>query len=100
MPLLTETTHPRMRRVPVWLLMLTMVVLPLVGVVGWSCYQPLTLAYELKGIAFGRVPADHLSHWQRVSGYAWQDGPAYGGRAVKLPGGEKTSWYWIGWGWE
>jgi len=51
MPLLTETTHPRKRCALVWLLILALVVLLVVGFVGWSCYRPV--AFEMAGHGVG-----------------------------------------------
>jgi hypothetical protein len=65
MPLLTEATHLRKRCVTVWLLIFALVVLP-VGVVGWSCYQPVQLSLGAGAINFGRMGRDFNGTESRV----------------------------------
>jgi hypothetical protein len=52
MPFLTETSQPRMRHLPVWLLILAVGILPL-GVFAWSCYRPITLEVGVHGVGLG-----------------------------------------------
>lgn len=92
MPLLTATDPPRQRRVPVWMLILALVVLPLVGLFAWSCYQPVRLVVNSRGIAFGRFSEDDLR--QEPTGI-----PGYGWSAFKLPGGRKTGSYVVAYIW-
>jgi hypothetical protein len=86
MPILTEAAPPRKRRAPVWLLILAVVVLPPVGLFGWSCYRTVHLKHAHRWIAFGRTkkgPANRNS------------GPGWTTVNLKLPGGRFTGWY--GW---
>lgn len=95
MPLLTEANLPRKHRPPVWGLVSAFAVLLLVALFGWSFHQPVelavNLAYELRGIGFGRVTQDPTDFAPSTSsGGLW---------SIKLPGGPKTGWYGIAWNW-
>jgi hypothetical protein len=94
MPILTETTHPRKRRTPVWLLILALVVLPLVGLFAWSWYQPVRFLYGLRGVGFGRVtiPIGLNPPWVLQSDYAWV--------GIKLPEKRGNEWYAASWVWK
>jgi len=72
MPILTKTTHPRKRRTPVWLLVLALVVLSLGTVVTWSCFKPVSLVYQGRGVGFGWAADARIGYpLRRRSGYAW-----------------------------
>jgi hypothetical protein len=99
MPILIETTHPRKRRAPVWLLILAVVVLPLVGVFAWSCVQPVVLFDGTRGVAFWHLTEAQLSGFMhRPSNYSFFRGPNRGMNIFKLPGHE-TGYYLAGWAW-
>ena len=53
-----DRSHPRKRRAPVWLLILAVVVLPLVGLFGWSFHQRVTVEGSWGQIRFERSPYD------------------------------------------
>jgi hypothetical protein len=76
----------------VWALVLALVGLPLVGLFAWSCYQPVWIVNDNRGVGFG-----YTTHpfWSRSTTY-W---PHYGWGFIKLPGGRKTGWYVAGWLW-
>lgn len=99
MPLLPEADPPSKRRAPVWLLILAVVVLPLVGVFGWSWFQPVTITQGKRGVAFGRTTYPyHRMAGRRGPGFTWDGSSRVGWMAVKLPGSE-TGWYAVGWAW-
>ena len=56
MPLLCEADLPRKHRAPVALAILAVVVLPLVGVFGWSWFQPVALRIGGNEVVFGYGP--------------------------------------------
>ncbi len=85
MPILTATDPPRKRRVPVWAPILAVVLLPLFGVFGWSCYQSVNFLVDGQTISFGRTT-------QPMGVGYWQMGPDQGWD-LKLPGGRATGWY-------
>lgn len=53
MPLVSEADTLRKRRVPVWSLFLLAWVLLPVGVIAWSCFQPITIEVGGTGYGFG-----------------------------------------------
>ena len=59
MPLLAEADPPRKRRPPVALVIFAVVVVPLVGLIGWSCYRPIELHQSNHCVAFG------YGYWER-----------------------------------
>jgi hypothetical protein len=99
MPLLTEATHPRKRRAPVWLLVLAVVVLPLVGLFGWSWSQLIDLGPPDLGVAFGCLN-EETTRAAGASGanYAWEGDLIHGFWTFRLPGKE-AGWYYVGWTW-
>ena len=53
MPILGEADSLRKRRLPVASVIFAVVVLLLVGLIGWSCYRPIELPLSNHGVAFG-----------------------------------------------
>jgi hypothetical protein len=92
MPILTETTHPRRRRLPVWALILAVVVLPLLGVFGWSLHRPVLIDDGLRQAAFGRFNIEPRGNSQPNTLH-------FGGGCLKMPGGRQTGWYVWYWFW-
>jgi hypothetical protein len=94
MPLLTETTHARKRRAPVWLLILVvMALLLLLLVFGWSWHRPVYLKVGVRqGIALGCFSDAHVRGLLPSS-------PRHRWKAYKLPGGPQAGYYVVGYVW-
>lgn len=102
MPILTQPASRSQRRLPVWALLLALVVLPLVGVFGWSCYQPvgLTLGMHEVGFGYGRkaYASSLFKYGLMFSGSDSETWPKDGdvGRA-EIPALLKPGFYYVWW---
>lgn len=90
MPILTATDPSRKRCAPVWVLILSGVVLPLVAVLGWSCHEPIQVWNQARRVYIGRPISE-------FAGPSLNTSPEQGWAAFKLPGGRTTGWWGVGW---
>jgi hypothetical protein len=95
MPILTETTHPRKRRVAVWLPILAVVGLLLVGLFGWSWYEPVSIGQGTgKSLDFGY----YRDLMPRTDSYITPDW-RMGRFAFMKPGSNPGEGYLLMWSW-
>jgi hypothetical protein len=93
MPLVPEAIPLQKRRAPLWLLILVLVVLPPVGLFGWSFHRPVLIRGGCwRNAGFGRIYSD-------PGGASWTNTLYFGGGYLKILGGRQTGWYVWYWFW-
>lgn len=97
MPFLTESESPRKRRVPAWMLILAVMVSPLLGLFGWSCYRPVFLDVQGKGITVGYYRNER--HSTGFHSFTWQPRGGETGLALRVGGGSGPGAYVVAYHW-
>lgn len=95
MPILTQPVSRSPRRRPwLWVLLAVpgLVFLLMAGLVGWSWFRPVKLAYGECEVAFGRCFTPGIPG-------APESGPGWGQWRIKLSGEEPPAWYFVVWSW-